>query len=298
MKSKVAAVGALLMASGAFAGGTVPPGWMEVADSSTQMTSQQGENGWSYWFSTGPDAQLQPMQPSVFVEAPTGYEFVTWAPSPTMGCSTGVTVCHVLSQRQLSTGVTRNNMHGNSNVCCTPSSGVQLPTLRWSAPAPMPVRIEWFGQYAVTGGGDQPITLALNNQPVFIANEGDFGTSGATLWFTAQSITSLSLRHERCSPFTFKIRILTPDCNGNGIADAVEIASGAVTDHNGDGIPDSCQCPGDVVQNGFVDGSDLAAVLSVWGTSGGIYPRADTNGDGIVDGSDLATVLGAWGPCG
>ncbi len=57
-------------------------------------------------------------------------------------------------------------------------------------------------------------------------------------------------------------------------------------------------CPGDVVQNGFVDGADLAAVLAVWGTNGGIYPRADVNGDGIVNGSDLAAVLGAWGACG
>jgi choice-of-anchor C domain-containing protein len=56
-------------------------------------------------------------------------------------------------------------------------------------------------------------------------------------------------------------------------------------------------CPGDVVENDFVDGADLAAVLGVWGTDGGIYPRADTNGDGVVDGADLATVLGSWGGC-
>jgi hypothetical protein len=57
-------------------------------------------------------------------------------------------------------------------------------------------------------------------------------------------------------------------------------------------------CPADVIENGVVDGADLSAVLSVWGTDGGLYPRADTNGDGIVDGQDLATVLGGWGPCG
>jgi hypothetical protein len=57
-------------------------------------------------------------------------------------------------------------------------------------------------------------------------------------------------------------------------------------------------CPADIVLDHFVGGSDLAALLTAWGTSGGDVPRADTNGDGIVDGSDLATVLGAWGPCG
>jgi hypothetical protein len=56
-------------------------------------------------------------------------------------------------------------------------------------------------------------------------------------------------------------------------------------------------CPGDVVANGVVDGADLAALLSVWGTDGGIYPRADSNGDGFVDAQDLAVVLGGWGAC-
>ncbi len=31
------------------------------------------------------------------------------------------------------------------------------------------------------------------------------------------------------------------DCNGNGIADSVDISSGASNDHDGDGIPDECQ---------------------------------------------------------
>jgi hypothetical protein len=57
-------------------------------------------------------------------------------------------------------------------------------------------------------------------------------------------------------------------------------------------------CVSDVIENGVVDGADLSAVLAVWGTDGGLYPRADTNGDGVVDGQDLATVLGGWGPCG
>jgi hypothetical protein len=56
-------------------------------------------------------------------------------------------------------------------------------------------------------------------------------------------------------------------------------------------------CPADVIENGVVDGADLAAVLTTWGTNGGIYPRADTNADGVVDGNDLAVVLGGWGAC-
>jgi hypothetical protein len=93
------------------------------------------------------------------------------------------------------------------------------------------------------------------------------------------------------------LRLLTPDCNANLVPDAIEIANGSVYDRNHDGVPDSCQCLADVVENGVVDGADLAAVLAVWGTDGGIYPRADTNVDGIVDGSDLAVVLSSWGGC-
>jgi hypothetical protein len=56
-------------------------------------------------------------------------------------------------------------------------------------------------------------------------------------------------------------------------------------------------CPGDVDDSGAVNGVDLAAILNVWGTSGGKYPGADCNGDGVVDAIDLSIVLNAWGPC-
>ena len=97
------------------------------------------------------------------------------------------------------------------------------------------------------------------------------------------------------------------DCDSDGISNQDEVLAGA-RDVDGNGIPDECQCNADpllpfccvadVIANGVVDGADLSAVLAVWGTDGGLYPRADTNGDGVVDGQDLATVLGGWGPCG
>lgn len=48
---------------------------------------------------------------------------------------------------------------------------------------------------------------------------------------------------------------------------------------------------GDIDGNGQVNGADLAAVLSAWGTKGS---NADLDGDGAVGGSDLAIVLGNW----
>ncbi len=34
-----------------------------------------------------------------------------------------------------------------------------------------------------------------------------------------------------------------PDCNGNGVEDAVDIASGYSVDLDGNGVPDECDAP-------------------------------------------------------
>lgn len=49
----------------------------------------------------------------------------------------------------------------------------------------------------------------------------------------------------------------------------------------------------DINGDGVVDGIDLAIILGAWGNGGG---PADLDGDGDVSGSDLAIILGAWGP--
>ena len=57
-------------------------------------------------------------------------------------------------------------------------------------------------------------------------------------------------------------------------------------------------CPGDVTEDGIVDGIDLAALLGSWGTDGqGQFP-CDTDHDGVVSGTDLAALLSSWGQCG
>ncbi len=58
--------------------------------------------------------------------------------------------------------------------------------------------------------------------------------------------------------------------------------------------PGHAQCPGDLDDSGVVDGADLGALLTAWGTQGS---SADVTGDGIVDGADLGTLLVKWGPC-
>jgi hypothetical protein len=82
------------------------------------------------------------------------------------------------------------------------------------------------------------------------------------------------------------------DCDGDGVNDLVAIFNGA-PDENADGIPDDCgACVGDLTGDGFVNGADLATLLSAWGSAAG-----DLTGDGTTNGADLATLLSAWGPC-
>ena len=57
-----------------------------------------------------------------------------------------------------------------------------------------------------------------------------------------------------------------------------------------------CKCIGDIVENGSVDGGDLAVLISQMQTSGGV-PSADIDESGFVDGIDLAFLLSAWGAC-
>lgn len=49
--------------------------------------------------------------------------------------------------------------------------------------------------------------------------------------------------------------------------------------------------PGDMNADGAVDGSDIGALLRVWGQA---HPVADFTGDGTVDGRDLAYMLAHW----
>jgi CxxC motif-containing protein (DUF1111 family) len=85
------------------------------------------------------------------------------------------------------------------------------------------------------------------------------------------------------------------DCNGNGVADVRDIATGASADLNFDGIPDDCiPCRADLDRDGAVDGNDLGILLGAWGTANAL---ADLDSNGAVNGDDLGILLGAWGAC-
>lgn len=53
-------------------------------------------------------------------------------------------------------------------------------------------------------------------------------------------------------------------------------------------------CPGDLTDDGQIDGADLARVLAAWSTD---FAAADLNDDGTVNAADLGILLGVWGAC-
>ncbi len=59
------------------------------------------------------------------------------------------------------------------------------------------------------------------------------------------------------------------------------------------------ECPADLNGNGFVDGADLAIMLSGWAPCQNQIPGclADLNLDANVNGGDLSILLAGWGPC-
>jgi hypothetical protein len=86
------------------------------------------------------------------------------------------------------------------------------------------------------------------------------------------------------------------DCNNNGKLDECDIAAGDSDDINGNGIPDECECLGDLDGDGSVGLADLSALLTNYGTpSGATYADGDIDGDGDVDLADLSALLTNYG---
>jgi hypothetical protein len=81
------------------------------------------------------------------------------------------------------------------------------------------------------------------------------------------------------------------DCNGNGIPDPRDIASGTSRDWNRNGVPDECECVGDLNGDLTVDLADLSIVLGAYR----VDAAGDLDGDGDTDLSDLGIVLARYG---
>ena len=62
-----------------------------------------------------------------------------------------------------------------------------------------------------------------------------------------------------------------------------------------EGFISSCNCIGDLNQDGMIGVTDLLQIISVWGSCQGC--EEDLDGNGFVDVSDLLQLISAWGEC-
>lgn len=86
------------------------------------------------------------------------------------------------------------------------------------------------------------------------------------------------------------------DCNGNGVLDLCDVATGTSHDTNGNGIPDECEAhPGDLNCDGVVDFGDInpfVIALTGYDAYRAAFPacrwlNADCNGDDAVNFADI-----------
>ncbi len=138
------------------------------------------------------------------------------------------------------------------------------------------------------------LQIYMNGHTNFTLEVGPAGTPCGD-----SAMCAVILSDAPCSfnPTIQQVALTNEDCNENNIDDAVDIATGASADNNGNGIPDDCEvlCLADIDGSGVVDVSDLIAVISSWGPCSGC--PADTNGDQVVDVLDLVAVITSWGQC-
>ena len=109
---------------------------------------------------------------------------------------------------------------------------------------------------------------------------------GAAVWSDCVRTLGATCAQGGCRP------IMDVEASGFGIPWAG--AGSSCIDADQDGYPDLCPPAGPADLNGdsWVNGADLALMLSVWGHN---EPTpADLNGDGRVDGQDLALLLAVW----
>ena len=60
-------------------------------------------------------------------------------------------------------------------------------------------------------------------------------------------------------------------------------------------IEQELSCPGDFNADGYIDGADLATLLSAWGECTQTYCPQDIDFSGGIDGADLTLLLSSWG---
>lgn len=128
-----------------------------------------------------------------------------------------------------------------------------------------------------------------DSMPVEITN------NGGTTWV---QLADISVSNNAWSRAQWRVRdFVTPTANVRVRFVARDLATGSLVEAaiddfkitNIDCTPNAI--PGDLNNDGAVNGSDLSILLSGWGTAG----VSDIDGNGTTDGGDLSILLSSWG---
>ncbi len=270
--------------------------WIGVADSvEDYQAGTQGANGWWYLWSESVHGSRQEM---IFEDCDP-FEVEAWRSCCGSYCIQ-----------------TADEAHTNTFFHCSGwIHGCQYPVRRWVVPQDGRFRLNahfshWLDEVPGVIDGVE-VTLKVNDLAIWTSRSNPVDGSCAhddwmdhDMTLAAGDVVDLvSSARLGCHSDRHQIAMWFDgiDCNGDGTLDNEQIATGDLMDADGNWIPDCCEagdpcdsCTGDVVPDGMINASDLAAVVAGYGT---VNAWLDVDGSGVVDTGDILQVCDRWGPC-
>ena len=184
------------------------------------------------------------------------------------------TLCYVTGQGLVGGALGDNDVDGGATTLTSPT---------FSALGLADPQVKYWRWYSNDKGG----APNADSMPVEISNNN--GTSWVQMELVTENANAWVSKSFRISNFltptaTMKVRFVASDLATGSLIEA------GVDDFQLSAL--SCTppfVPADLNQDTLVNGTDLAILLSGWGTLGG-----DINHDGFTDGGDLTLLLAAW----
>ena len=184
------------------------------------------------------------------------------------------TLCYVTGQGLVGGALGDNDIDGGATTLTSPT---------FSALGLADPQVKYWRWYSNDQGG----APNADSMPIDISNNN--GTTWVSLELVTENANAWVFKSFRISNF------LTPTATMKVRFVASDLATGSVVEAGVDDFQVSAlSCtppfvPADLNQDTLVNGTDLAILLSGWGTLGG-----DINHDGFTDGGDLTLLLAAW----
>ncbi|MFM7261369.1 MAG: hypothetical protein ACKO3W_12270, partial [bacterium] len=133
----------------------VPPGFAEIANSETQFSGVQGQDGWTYLFDQGPSTQPQPMP--YFVSGNTiGGVQPLWCTAPSFG--NAGSFCGI------------GRLYGGTNTpssCSSPQGGYRRSIRKWTSASAFSGRVVLSGEAFPCPQLSGLISLEVNGKSVY-----------------------------------------------------------------------------------------------------------------------------------